>query len=75
MPKFFAEKHNYYFQNYIKNSNNKVVYKTLYVFCRDKIGYIFPVWILIKQCLNLTGIIFYLLGPSLLFKKLLTLFC
>lgn len=77
MPNFFAKHHNEYISSFIKSGQSRVLNSELFVFAANSRGFIFPIWLLIKQHLdnkenlNYIGLIKPLRSSSAAFEYLL----
>lgn len=60
MPPFFAKNHTEYVAKFIKNSKMKVTYNTKYAFGMNKNGFIFPIWLILKQSIDNIGALEYI---------------
>ena len=60
MTPFFSRNHNKYVEKFIKFSKTQVLYNAKYTFGLNKSGFIFPIWIIIKQSVDITGILEYI---------------
>ena len=77
MPNYFAKNHNDYISSFIKSGQSRVLNSELFVFAATSKGFIFPIWLLIKQYLdnsenlNYIGLIKPLRSSSTSFEYLL----
>lgn len=60
MAPFFARNHASYVENFMKTSKMKVIYNTKYAFAMDKEGYVFPIWLTLKQNVDNAGFLEYI---------------
>jgi len=60
MPEIYAKKHKAFIEEFIKEGRSKALYKQIFVFASTKEGYIFPVWLILKQITPNSGGIEYI---------------
>ena len=59
MPKIIGDKHTSYLEAHTKTGKAKVLYEQRKVFGRNREGYVFPMWLIVKQFNNLQGLVEY----------------
>ena len=71
MPSAIARHHNGYIEEFVKTGESRVLYNQRLSYARHKRGYIFPIWIIVKQLSDAKGEVQYvgLLRPMRVSKE------